>query len=415
MNQVQYAKKIDVHHYERQKEVQKDLFEKENILDENKDLIRKFINYCEIDPKVNGARTIKYLYTLRYIARLVNKGFKEMDREDINELLAKIQNLKTLKGNSYSPSSLREFRKAISKFWRWMYFDEYRGQAPHQIAGMSLGDKDNDKEPEIYTKEEIESIINGMTTLRNKAFFSCLYDLQCRVSELLDRQIKHIIYEDNSVEILIEPAKVKKKVKPHREPLFESISNFNTWMRLHPDPTNPDAPLWPTMKKGGIITPMSYALAQKLLKNSCKRHSIRIGNRNHLHMFRKSKATHDYVRGVPIEYIELRGSWTKGSEALRQCYLALNKEHKDNAYRQIYGLIKQEAKDDATKLKSCNRCHISMKINDIFCSRCGHAIDSKAYTERKQNEETISKDKDLLSDIVKKIIEDKIAKGELSI
>ena len=51
---------------------------------------------------------------------------------------------------------------------------------------------------------------------------------------------------------------------------------------------------------------------------------------------RKSKATHDLADGVP--YIENRGSWAKGSKALRDVYLFVSQQDKDNAYRRKYNM-----------------------------------------------------------------------------
>ena len=400
------VEKIDVHKYGHLMDMQKGLLEKAVLLPENKQLIWDFINFCNVESKIGEARIIKYMYALRRIGELVDRPFKEMTDKDVNVLLARIEDSKSLKGKPYSLNTLVDFRKAISKFWRWLYFDEFNGDAPSPIKRMRIKIANGKREPEIYTKEEIKAIINGMTTIRDKAFFSCLYDLQCRVSELLSRQLRHIRYnEDGDIQILIEADKTSTS---HWETLFESVGNFTTWMRLHPLTNNPDAPLW-FIRKRDKITPLSYATARKVFYNSCKRQGIR---RLKIHTFRKSKATHDLADGVPVAYIEARGSWSKGSQSLRDCYLSIMQKDKDNAYRKKYQMPVNNGHAVPTELKRCTRCEAIMESDTKFCARCGMPANVKAAIEMKELDQKIAGliDKDMLSEIVKKFVMEELAK-----
>ena len=182
-----FADKIVVHDHKEHLKKQKQLLDEAAITPDNKELIIDFVNFCKSQGNIGDARLVKYMYSLRRIGELIDKSFKEINEKDINTLLAKFQDSKSVKGKPYSHHSLADFRKAISKFWRWLYFDEYHGDAPPMIKRMKIANNEKRK-PEIFSKEEIALIINGATNVRDKAFFSCLYDLQCRVSELLSRQ-----------------------------------------------------------------------------------------------------------------------------------------------------------------------------------------------------------------------------------
>ena len=397
--------KIDVHGYGRDLELQADLLERSAVSEENKEVIKDFVNYCKTNPKMHEAITIKYSYVLRRIGELINKPFKEMNEHDINALIARLQGIRTDKNQPYSVWTMNDFRKTISKFWRWLYFDECGGDAPKPIKRFQIKESTGKKEPEIYTKAEIEKLINGTTNPRDRAFFSCIYDLGCRVSELLSRQIKHIRFtEDGEIEILIEAEKTSVS---HYETIFESSPYFNIWLRMHPCPNNDNAPLWTMQRKKGDIEPLTYPAIRKTFLGICKRQSIRPGKKNIIHMIRKSKATHDMADGVPITYIESRGSWSKGSQALQNCYLSVQKNDKDNAYRKKYNLVKEEKKE-TTRLVSCRRCNMAMKTDDRFCVKCGLPADSKAFAEmqeakKKINLETLI-DKDMLDELVKKAV-----------
>jgi hypothetical protein len=238
-----------------------------------------------------------------------------------------------------------------------------------------------------------------------------LYDLQCRVSELLSRQIKHLRYDENGdVQILIEADKTKNS---HWETLYESISYFTMWMRLHPKPNDPNAPLFTAKRKAGEIAPLSYAAVRGIFLEVCKKQGM---NKTHniIHMIRKSKATHDLADGVPITYIEARGSWIKGSRSLHDCYFAVMQKDKDNAYRKKYGIAKQEKKE-TKELKKCTRCSFTMPAEDRFCARCGMPSDMKTAIEMKNVESKLPSliDKDMLSELVKKLVVEELANKKL--
>lgn len=409
MNMNTVLDKIDVHNYDERLEKQVRLLERSAMIPENKLVVREFIDCCKIDPKIGTARIIKYIYTLRKIGELVDKPFNEMTEKDINSLLAKLQDQKTVKNRPYSTSSMDDFRKSISKLWRWLYFDQYSGDAPPVIKRMKLKSPNGKKEPEIYSKEEIKTIIDGMTTIRDKAFFSCLYDLGCRVSELLTRQIKHIRYsEEGDLQILIEADKTSNS---HWETLFESVSYLTTWIRLHPLSNNPNAPLWTMQRKKGYIIPLSYPAVRKCFSSICKKRNIRQGKCNIIHMIRKSKATHDLADGVPITYIESRGSWTKGSQALQNCYISILQKDKDNAYKKKYSMaiVEKESRTDLTK---CKRCESIMDHDAKFCPRCGLPSNMKVLAEMKDIDRKLVEvmDKDTLSELVKKLVLEEMKK-----
>lgn len=402
--------KIDLYQYDQQIIKQVKLLENANISPENRQTILNFINYCKSNPKINNARTIKYMYTLRRIGELAEKPFQQMDENDINKIIVKISETPSAKKNNkiekrLSSGTIDEFRKSISKFWRWMYNAGPRDQRPEPIRNMVIKTPKKHEEPEIFTRDEIKSIIDGTTNIRDKAFFACLYDLQCRVSELLSRQIKHIrVNENGDFQILIEADKTRTV---HWEMLFESLPYFTTHLRMHPDISNPEAPLWCMKKtKYGILRHLSYPYARKIFLNIIKKKKIRAGKKSRIHMIRKSKATHDMLDGVPIPMIESRGSWVKGSSALHDCYLAVHQQDKNNAYRKKYNIPIETDENNKTELRICPRCQFTMNEDCKFCSRCGMPANLKIANEMQETQKTTPDPLDIknLTDIVKRII-----------
>ncbi|MBI4162956.1 MAG: tyrosine-type recombinase/integrase [Candidatus Aenigmarchaeota archaeon] len=404
MDGVNFKEKIDVHNHEESIKTQEYLLEYAKITQENKQAIKDFLNYCKVDPKIGNTRILKYAYMLRRIGELVDKQFKEIDEKDMNALLAKIQDLKSNKKKTYSINTLTDFRRTISKFWRWLYYDKFYGDAPPCIKRMRLKSPIDKSEPEIFSKEEIKKLLGGMLNVRNKAFFACMYDLQCRVAELLSRQVKHIQYtEDGNFQILIEATKSNKS---HWETLYESASLFSAWLNTHPFPNEPNAPLWVLMRKKGDVRELGYANTRKIFLNACKRQKIRVGKRSNMHMLRKSKATHDIADGVPLTYVESRGSWSKGSRALQECYLSVQQQDKNNAYRKKYGMPSSNGDVDKTLLKSCERCHVNLSENIKFCHNCGFPTDKSIMAKMQEINKATTElvDNNMLSEMIKKIV-----------
>lgn len=394
---------IDIHQYDKKIEDQKRLLEESAVSEENKKFIRDFIAFCEAGSEVNGSRTRLYLYTLRNIGLMVDKPFNKMNEDDIFALISKIKAKKSVKGKPYAPQTVEDYLKAISKFWRWLYFKRYHGEAPPSIKRVKTRMDAHDKEPEIYTKDEIQKIIHGATNVRDKAFFSCLYDLQCRVGELLTRRIKHISYdEDGDLQILIEPT---KNGGSHTEPLFEATPFLTTWIRQHPRPDDPEAPLWTIMNKQGDVLPLQYPNIRKIFTLICKNQKLRVNQHNNIHMIRKSKATHDIADGVPIPYIEARGSWTKGSKVLHKCYILATQKDKKNAYKRKYNLP-YNGIVETKELKKCDRCNAILDNGSKFCANCGFVVDKTLRNKAAEINKDITGliDKDMLSEMIKKIV-----------
>ncbi|MCX6818513.1 MAG: tyrosine-type recombinase/integrase [Candidatus Aenigmarchaeota archaeon] len=432
-----FPERINVHGYERQVECQRRLLEESKMRKDNKRLITNFINFCQNgESNIGLSRVRLYYYALRRIGEITKKNFKKINEADILSILAKLKehricvckherdengrikklvrcNGEKCGGREYSEQTIEDFRKAISKFWRWLYYDKYHGEAPPPIKRIKVKSNNGKKSPEIYSRDEIKKIIDAMPTVRDKAFFSCLYDLQCRVGELLSRQIKHVRYNGSGdLELLIESTKTNTE---HWETLFESVANFSTWMRLHPRPDDHNAPLWPIIRVGSGRNPLTYDAARMLFLRVCKENGLREGKKNNIHMLRKSKATHDMADGVPIPYIEARGSWTKGSKALHDCYLLIQDEDKRNAYKKKYKMKVTNGETNNIELKMCMRCDSTIENGAKFCPRCGMPADKKVLAEQKEIRAKVESliDADMLSEMVKKVVLEELKRKEV--
>ncbi len=85
----------------------------------NKELIWKFCDYC----KLQGLSTLRVLFYLNRfwnIARLTDKDFDTMVKEDLERLVLAVRELKKRNGEPISERTIVDHLTAIKTFWKWL-------------------------------------------------------------------------------------------------------------------------------------------------------------------------------------------------------------------------------------------------------------------------------------------------------
>jgi site-specific recombinase XerD len=81
---------VDIHNFEKRLE---GVVEKLNELDEvNRNDVLKFLKQLSAEGKSAG-RIMKYAYTLKALAKMLNKPFKNAVKDDIIDLVSKIETI----------------------------------------------------------------------------------------------------------------------------------------------------------------------------------------------------------------------------------------------------------------------------------------------------------------------------------
>jgi site-specific recombinase XerD len=145
---------------------------------ENKEDILNFLKYL-LAKGISQGRIIKCVYTLRPIAEMLNKPFRDATKDDIIEVVSKLEN-----NEKYKERTKVDFKKILKQFYKWLKGDgeEY----PKEVRWIKTTFK------EILTKQEIELLANATTNLRDRAFVLTLYESGCRIGEFLPIKIKHV-------------------------------------------------------------------------------------------------------------------------------------------------------------------------------------------------------------------------------
>jgi len=177
----------DAHNYIRRLEGQLRLLREDpSISEKNKESICKFKEFS-FSSGVTTGRIVRYMFDLRTLAQYLQKDFEEAKKEDIQELVGKLE-----KTDRFSKSTVRDLKLSLRKFYKWLrntdeFLEEVRWYKTH-IKYNSV------KNPEdILTEEEVKRMIECCLKPRDRAFISFLYESGSKISSL-NTEPPHLIH-----------------------------------------------------------------------------------------------------------------------------------------------------------------------------------------------------------------------------
>ncbi|MBN2331063.1 MAG: tyrosine-type recombinase/integrase [Candidatus Aenigmarchaeota archaeon] len=336
---------------------------------ENKRAILKFSDFC-FSEGLGIRRVIKYIYTLRAIDNQLGKDFRRCNREDIQELVRKIER------SDYSDWTKHDVRVTLKKFFRWLRGTE---EYPHEVRWIKTGFTNRHRKlpEELLTQEEIHAMIAAAMSTRDRAFIAMLYESGCRIGEVLGMQIRHINQHPHGFQI-----SVNGKTGPRRLLLIACAQYVTDWLNEHPRRRNPAAPLWITSHSN--VNRIAYTQAHTILKNAARR--AQIEKSVNPHNFRHSRATHLATCLTEAQMNEYFG-WVQGSD-MASTYVHLSGRDIDNALLKMHNkpIPKEDESNNKFTIMDCPRCKHSNPPGHRFCSRCGTVLDEETANAIVQKE-----------------------------
>ncbi len=109
--------------------------------------------------------------------------------------------------SGYAEWTKHDYRVTLKKFFRWLrhYEDGY----PPEVKWIRTTiQKNRTKLPEeLLTPEEVQAMVTAATTVRDKALIASLYESGCRISEILNLQIRQIQEHPHGFQIMVKGKK----------------------------------------------------------------------------------------------------------------------------------------------------------------------------------------------------------------
>ncbi|MEW6584195.1 MAG: site-specific integrase [Nitrospirota bacterium] len=354
------------------------------LCEENRKLILDFTEKCFADGLSKG-RICKILYTVRYLGGYVKKPFPEATKLDIQNVVAQIE-----RQDRYSEWTKYDFKVILKKFYKWLkgkdetYPDEVRWIKPKIKNGKKML-PDN-----LVTEDEVKLIAEATLHPRDKAFIMTLYESGCRIGEILSLELKNVQFDEFGAVL-----RVSGKTGDRRVRVVSSAPLLASWLDVHPDRSNPEAPLWAGRFKKYSRDSFTYQTAMRMLKENALKAGVK--RRIYPHLFRHSRATALASRLTEAQMKEHFG-WVQSSD-MASVYVHLSGRDVDEALLKTYGIkTGEEKKEEKFKPKNCPRCKTPGSPISKFCNRCGTVLDAGTVYEMENERE---KADNLLNELMK--------------
>jgi len=317
---------------------------------------------------LSAARVKKYLDHLRKIGEWLGKNLDEAEKEDIEELVYKIER------SDYSPYTKHDYRVVLKRFYRWLRKSE---DYPEEVKWIrtTLKMKDELLPEDLLSEEEVMKLVEACSNPRDKAFIITLYESGARIGELGSMKINDVVFEESYARLMLQG-----KTGSRRVVVVASLPYLQTWLQNHPLKNSPNAPLWVNLGTVNRFEAMSYPALAKILKSAAERAGLK--KKVHPHKLRHSRATFLAKKLTEAQMNQIFG-WKQGSE-MPSIYVHLSGRDVDDAILGVYGLKKQTEEKPKLTPRICPRCKATNAYDARFCMKCGLALDVKAAYEMEE-------------------------------
>jgi integrase len=304
--------KIDIHG--RTEKLQRQLAHLEQdptVIPDNLVIIQRFIKDCMLGKTIKGkakkkigaGRCLKYLGILKNLSLWFGKPFEGIDETDMESFVQRLEadQILSVHGRSYSDSTKTDIKKSIKKFWKWK--DGENKFYPKLVDWLDTCDPV--KDVPAFTRQEVERMIEGTASIRDRALVMVLFDSGARVEELLNVRLKkeHLFWNAslNCYLVRLEFS----KTKPRTISLPLSTKHLSRWLEVHPAAGNPQSQLFP----------MTYPALKMVVKRLGQK---ALNKRATPHMLRHSSATY-YANRLKNPYkLCYRYGWTMASNMVNR-------------------------------------------------------------------------------------------------
>lgn len=379
-------------------------------------LVDDFINDCKSE-RLSPARIIYYTQVLRLIKRKTDIELAKITKEDMKKLMGGIED------SDYSEWTKQGFRIGMKKFYRWLYVEKFKEdlkpkEYPDVVSWINTTMKENKKKlPEdMLTEDDVKELIDGCTNIRNKCLVALLWDSGCRIGEVLNLQLKHIVFDRYGAQIIVQGKTGSRRVR-----LVSSVPYLANWKENHPNKKDSNSYLFVNIgniEQGARVT---YQGVESLLRKL----KARIGFKKRInpHNFRHSRATFMASRVKEAVMKETFG-WTQKSQMVAT-YVHLSGREVDNEILKANGIVTEETEQESKlKPKKCVRCGYENEATALFCSKCSMVMNEKVAKEIDKeegdakkvfNKVTSEKGFNISRELLKETLKEMIKSGEIKL
>ncbi len=107
----------------------------------------------------------------------------------------------------------------------------------------------------VLQSDHVRSLLEACETQRDRALVAVVWDSAARISEILNCNIGHVTFDRYGAMIAVTGKTGRRSIR-----LVSSVPDLQVWINIHPFKNNPDAPLFVTSRRRGMLSPvLQYA------------------------------------------------------------------------------------------------------------------------------------------------------------
>lgn len=294
---------------------------------EFKDLINKFIEYCEVQKAFSKHTLNSYILALSQFYDFFFEEYncspdiKCIETDDIRPFLEWLSN------KSMTKKTIRLKVSALKSFFKFCLKNNFIEKNPTTLIILPKSEK---KLPSFLQKNEVNNLFkitgnDSFATARNLALTELLYGSGLRISEALQLNLNDLNFNEKIVRILGKGN--KQRIVPLGNKTIDSLLIYYEFRNQHPTIIDSNAVF--LTQKGKRMTP---AFAYKIIHNAMQ--GITEAQQKSPHVLRHTFATHLLDNGADIKSV----SEMLGHESLSttQIYTHLSVEKLKSTYKQAH-------------------------------------------------------------------------------
>lgn len=356
---------------------------------ENLEILKKYHNYKVTSGKVDSYTGFSgKLYFLKRLGVFFgDKNYKQATREDIAGFLRDVQvNMKSRKEGEKTTTS-STYKAHLLDFYRFVYNmfgDEQPRVYPDVVSWLyQKRKKGHDKLPkEVISDNEIKTMIEKCSEVRDKALIALMADCSARVGEIINTELKDLRINEISVEgaqykHAIATIVLRGKTGERTNQLFYSVPHLRLWLLNHPLKDNPRAPLFIATKENRYGQKLGAVGINKMLQRAARK--AKVTRHIHAHLFRHTNLTR-MARILSETELKIHAGWGSDSK-MASVYVHLNEKDVADKILATYGLKPKEEQKAETvfKIQICPNtvCSYQNPGEATFCQKCGYPLTLK--------------------------------------
>ena len=311
---------------------------------------------------------------------------------DVYAGLNALQNGTSSRGKPFKQNSKHDDSVVLTSFALWLIEDGHSTIPAEKVRSTRPPPVDHTPAT-LLTAEEITQLLSGCRSVRDRAIIAVLYESGARVGEVARLRWRDVEFDKYGIGVHLHDTK-ENQVRYARCTWAREM--LAAWKNVYRAELTPDARVSISSRRGA----MNYAQIRQRVKMAAERAGLE--KRVHLHLFRKSRATH-MIQQNYLESVIKKMLWGNLGTQMFETYVVLSEADIDDEILGHAGIERREAAPDPLAPVPCPHCHAICAPTSRFCSSCGQALSRDAGEELENAKGELWKDPESLIELAAEI------------